>query len=432
MLSRNSEQRSYFTTAWFVGSPLTYVLLCTILLAACAGRNRSAPPPPRPLVRSQPPAEPTNTSENRGTTQSQSYNDTEAELAWDFLARFDDTGVPTSEPPRAAVESVRDFPDSHDPTPSTGNEKLTSLPPIAHKANSASTGWLNWVPGISPDSSSADVISQYQTEEDLLKAVAEFQRLADKDTYRFPLPKDITGANVHKATLSRLLDYEARHPGAYPMIIAFTRGRAYEGLHAYDSAVAQFAKVSESTNRLQDKATTAVAALLEFKTLKNSTPNATTAVEYVNELEKQGTTWRSLAEQYSDTPYEGLALEEEEFLDRAKVTFLELNRYRIVDGNESVLLAYQQLLDKHHESKNRFRYRLELADFYVRLARDYVAQNDPETLRYDAEIFESLGSAALQHYAKISQEDGVIEKLEAQNKLGALQSYMARIKRLGY
>ena len=119
-------------------------------------------------------------------------------------------------------------------------------------------------------------------------------------------------------------------------------------------------------------------------------------------------------------------------MDRAKVTFLELNRYRIVDGNESVLLAYRQLLDKHHESKNRFRYRLELADFYVRLAHDYVAQNDPETLRYDAEIFESLGSAALQHYAKISQEDGVIEKLEAQNKLGALQSYMARIKRLGY
>jgi hypothetical protein len=63
---------------------------------------------------------------------------------------------------------------------------------------------------------------EYVTEEDLLKIVTEFQRVSGKDSYRFPIPKDVTGANVYKATLTRLQDYEAKHPGAYPELIAFT------------------------------------------------------------------------------------------------------------------------------------------------------------------------------------------------------------------
>ncbi len=96
--------------------------------------------------------------------------------------------------------------------------------------------------------------------------------------------------------------------------------------------------------------------------------------------------------------------------------FFILNRYRIEDGNESVILAYQQLLDKHQESKNRYRYRLELGDFYVTLAREYTAQNDPESLRFDTDIFEALGRAALQHYATVAQQDGIMEKLEAKRQ----------------
>jgi hypothetical protein len=39
---------------------------------------------------------------------------------------------------------------------------------------------------------------------DLLDIVKEFQRLAREDTYRFPIPKDVTGVNIMKATLVRL------------------------------------------------------------------------------------------------------------------------------------------------------------------------------------------------------------------------------------
>jgi len=93
---------------------------------------------------------------------------------------------------------------------------------------------------------------QYVTEEDLLKVVNEFQRAAAKDTYRFPIPKDVTGANVYKATLTRLQDYEAKHPGAYGEILAFTRGRAYEGLREYEKAIAQYQVVSQSKHALKE------------------------------------------------------------------------------------------------------------------------------------------------------------------------------------
>src|SRR5438046_772325 len=81
----------------------------------------------------------------------------------------------------------------------------------------------SWFPNFSLSKTEPSTNPQYVTEEDLLKVVTEFQRVSGKDSYRFSIPKDVTGANVYKATLIRLQDYEAKHPGAYPELIAFTR-----------------------------------------------------------------------------------------------------------------------------------------------------------------------------------------------------------------
>ena len=137
-----------------------------------------------------------------------------------------------------------------------------------------------------------------------------------------------------------------------------------------------------------------------------------------------------MQKQQADTPYGALAREEEERLDRAKVMFLELNRHRLEDGNESVVFAYRQLIGKHKESKNIYRYQIEFADFYFTLAQEYVAQNDPQSLQFDPSIFEELGRTALRLYGQVAHEDGVMEKLEAKGKLEALEAYMARIGRL--
>ncbi len=395
------------------------VVGASLSLAGCQARRPSPfmiQEPAQAAVRSDPPSAP--------QKRSAEIDDPEAELAWDFLARVDETGIISPHPP--PTESV-----PPELPPAQPDDPLPPLPALGPPQAGESSGWLTWVPGLSPDESGPNGNTRYRTEQDLLKAVAEFQRVATKDTYRFPLPKDVTGANVHKATLTRINDYETKHPGAYPAIIAFTRGRAYEGLHAYEQALAEYQRVAQGKSRLKQEALKAVEALTAFQTLAQQAPTATTAIEYVQALDEQALQWRDLAQQYDDTLYGTLAREEEERLDRAKVAFFILNRYRIEDGNESVILAYQQLLDKHQESKNRYRYRLELGDFYVTLAREYTAQNDPESLRFDTDIFEALGRAALQHYATVAQQDGIMEKLEAKGKLEALEAYMAKVGRLG-
>ena len=395
------------------------VVVAGLLLAGCQARR------PSPFMNQEPARAAVQPAPSPASQQkAEEVDDPEAELAWDFLARVDETGIISPHPP--PTEAV-----PPELPPAQPEEPLPPLPALGPPQAGASSGWLTWMPGLSPDEAGPNGNTQYRTEQDLLKAVAEFQRVATKDTYRFPLPKDVTGANVHKATLTRINDYETKHPGAYPAIIAFTRGRAYEGLHAYEQALAEYQRVAQGKSRLKQEALKAVEALSAFQALAQQTPTATTAIEYVQALEEQALQWQDLAQQYDDTLYGTLAREEEERLDRAKVAFFILNRYRIEDGNESVILAYQQLLDKHRESKNRYRYRLELGDFYVILAREYTAQNDPESLRFDTNIFEALGRAALQHYATVAQQDGIMEKLEAKGKLEALEAYMAKVGRLG-
>jgi len=271
---------------------------------------------------------------------------------------------------------------------------------------------------------------QYITEEDLLKVVNEFQRAATKDTYRFPIPKDVTGANVYKATLTRLQDYEAKHPGAYSEILAFTRGRAYEGLREYDKALAQYQIVSQSKHELKTEAAKALDVLTRFRDLKQKPLATSTPLDYLKSLDQLITGWQDLQKQYPNTTYEGLAREEEERLDQAKVMFLLINRHRIEDGNESVVVAYNQLLGKHRDSKNYYRYQVEFGDFYFALAQEYVAQNDPQSLQFDTSTFEAVGRSALRLYAQVAQEDGIIEKLEAKGKLEALEAYMAKVGKL--
>ncbi len=310
--------------------------------------------------------------------------------------------------------------------PFTPEAETAPAPPSAPPAPQNDS----WLPFFSSSQPEPTTNPQYVTEEDLLKVVTEFQRVSGKDSYRFSIPKDVTGANVYKATLIRLQDYEAKHPGAYPELIAFTRGRAYEGLHEYTKAQEQYQLVSQTRHPLKAEAAAAVETLAHFQEVRQRPLASTTPLDYLKSLDEQIQSWQELAKQYAGTRYEALAREEEERLDQAKVAFLLINRYRLEDGNESVVLAYSQLIDKHKESKNNYLYQLEFADFYVTLAQEYVAQTDPQSLQFDTNVFEELGRNALRLYAQVAQEDGIIEKLEAKGKLEALEAYMAKIGRL--
>lgn len=328
-------------------------------------------------------------------------------------------------PPDAPTIVEAAEPPPQSPEETTEQELSDFSPPVE-----SSSRW-DWLPSFFNGKKAAEGNLQYLTEQDLLKVVGELQRLAGRDSYRFPAPKDVTGANVYKATLTRLQDYETKHPGAYPELVAFTRARAYERLREYDRAVAAYQVVSHSRNRLNPEATKAIEVLTSFQEVRQRPLANGSPLEYLQSLEALATAWQELQQQYAGTSYETLAREEEERLDQAKVLFLELNRHRIEDGNQSIIVAYHQLISKHQESKNRYRYQMELGDVYRTLAQEYVAQHDPQSLDFEVATFEELGRSALRWYGQVANEDGAIEKLEAKGKLQALEAYMAKIGRLG-
>lgn len=271
---------------------------------------------------------------------------------------------------------------------------------------------------------------QYVPAGGLLDVIKDFQRLAREDLYRFPIPKDVTGMNIMKATLVRLDDYEKKYPRQFTDIILFTRAVAYERLREYDRAIEFYKHAAALDGRLSQDAAKSIETLDDFLKILNKPLPTENPFEYIKALDEKVEAWNGVIKKCQGTPYEYLARVEEERIDRAKVAFVEINRYRMKEGNQLVILGYTQLTTKHRQSKNVYRYLLDFGDFYLVLAREYVAQFDPEGLEFRSENFGQLAKSALKLYTEVSQVDGIVEKVEAQGKVEALRGFMEKIRRL--
>ncbi len=271
---------------------------------------------------------------------------------------------------------------------------------------------------------------QYVPASGLLDIVKDFERLAREDVYRFPIPKDVTGINIMKATLVRLEDYEKKNPGQFSDFINFNKATAYERLREYDQAIAYYRKVTESDGRLGTEAVRNIEALESFRRILQKPLPTQDPFEYIKGMDEKVAAWNEIIRKYQGTPYEYLARVEEEKIDRAKVAFVELNRYRMKDGNQLVILGYSQLVTKHRQSKNLYRNLLDFGDFYGLLAKEYSLQNDPEGLSFDQETFDQFAKSALRLYTEVAQVDGILEKIEAQGKIEGLRGLMEKMRRL--
>ena len=100
------------------------------------------------------------------------------------------------------------------------------------------------------------------------------------------------------------------------------------------------------------------------------------------------------------------------------------------EGNELTIVGYSQLVTKHQQSKNIHRYLIDFGDFYMRLAKEYTSQYDPEGLTFDAKILDQFVKSALKLYAEVAQVDGIMEKIEAQGKIEATRGFLEKITRL--
>jgi hypothetical protein len=279
-------------------------------------------------------------------------------------------------------------------------------------------------------SSKVAPLPEYVPAADLLDVVKDFQRLAKEDLYRFPIPKDVTGINIMKATLIRLSDYEQKNPGRFSDIVDFSKAVAYERLRDYDQAIAHYRRVAGSLSRLAPEAAKNIEALESFQRILAAPIPDGDALAYVKALDEKVGAWNEMIHKYQSLPYGFLARIEEERIDRAKVAFVQLNRHRLAEGSQLVVLGYSQLISKHRESKNLYRHLLDFGDFYATLAREYTLQNDPEGLAFDPEAFDRLAKPALKLYADVAQTDGIVEKLEAQGKIEALRGLAEKVRRL--
>ena len=271
---------------------------------------------------------------------------------------------------------------------------------------------------------------QYLPAVGLLDIVKDFQRLAREDAYRFPIPKDVTGINIMKATVVRLEDYEKKNPGQFSDIIHFSKATAYERLREYDQAIAYYRKVGESDGRLGAEAVKNIEVLESFQRILQKPLPVQDPMEYIKGMDEKVAAWNEVIRKYQGSPYEFLARVEEERIDRAKVAFVELNRYRMKDGNQLVILGYSQLVTKHRQSKNLYRYLLDFGDFYALLAKEYTIQNDPEGLGFDQQVFDQFAKSALRLYTEVAQVDGILEKIEAQGKIEGLRGLTEKMRRL--
>ena len=272
--------------------------------------------------------------------------------------------------------------------------------------------------------------ARYAPAGDLLDIVKEFQRLAKEDTYRFPIPKDVTGINIMKATLVRLEDYEKKNPGRFTDIIRFNKALALERLREYAQATVLYQNVSETAGRLKAEASKNADTLEAFHTVVNGPLPAEDAFQYIKALDDKVAAWNHLIQKHQGTHYEFLARTEEERIDRAKVAFVEANRYRLKNGNQLVILGYSQLVTKHRQSKNIHRFLIDFGDFYARLAKEYAAQYDPEGLSFDLKAFDQFAKSALKLYSEVVQVDGIVEKIEAQGKIEAMRGLLEKTTRL--
>ena len=272
--------------------------------------------------------------------------------------------------------------------------------------------------------------ARYLPAGDLLDIVKDFQRLAKEDTYRFSIPKDVTGVNIMKATLVRLADYEKKNPGKFIDIVQFNKALALERLREYDEAAAYYRKVAEIEGRLGAEAGKNAEILDTFMRIRDKSLPSEDPFKYIEGLDEKVAAWNQLIEKYQGTPYEYLARVEEERIDRAKVAFVEANRYRLKEGNQLTILGYSQLVTKHQQSKNIHRFLIDFGDFYILLAKEYASQYDPEGLMFDPKAFDQFAKSALKLYTEVARVDGIVEKIEAQGKIEAVRGLMEKMTRL--
>lgn len=279
--------------------------------------------------------------------------------------------------------------------------------------------------------------SEYSPSEGILETVSVLRRHVPDDTYRFPPAVDFTGRNVYRASLLRLenlerADSDAIRSGYLDPVLTFAKARALERLRAYDLAAQHYQECARHPGELRELALASSAVVTRIaesisigidladpfgKT--GLTPLSIDAERVRITLDDRMARLSVILDDVRETHYRWIIQEEIERTDIVRAFYFDKMRAVLEDGSLVALQEYQRVVTRHGSSKNRLRHILRLADYYVRLSREYLAAVPPESLGFDPARFRELSDAAIQLFELVASHDGRPEKLEATRSLEA-------------
>jgi hypothetical protein len=293
----------------------------------------------------------------------------------------------------------------------------------------------------------------------LIEVVAVLRRHIPDDTYRFPVATDFTGRNVFRSSLLRLENIEMIHAdalrsGYMAPVILFSKARALERLRAFDLARDHYEEVAFTEDELAVEArrsasvcgriaeATSIGVELE-NPLHQIEPIAPAAVvpgsptlespltpgparrpdQVVAEIEERVALLSFLKDEVEGTHYTAVINEEMERADEVRAAWFVDNRSWVPDGALRAASELQRVVARHGPSKRRLRHLLTLADYFERLAHEYVAASPPESLEFDPADFQELVDPTTQLFEVVAAHDGTPEKLEASRRLEAFLAF---------
>jgi tetratricopeptide (TPR) repeat protein len=273
----------------------------------------------------------------------------------------------------------------------------------------------------------------FVSHESLLTILADFERFANHDLYRFGAPRDPSGMNAYRAAVARLDNYQRLYPERFADVVAYARGQALERLGDFGPASEAFREAMRAATSLSPEAAEASAVNLRFEALIAPTFQARTLEEYLEALETRRAAFAELAAEFAaaSSPQPVHAFVARRQAERAEVERAEaLWKHRDVlkDGATRALAAWEAILERHAESARIERHRLRLGDCHYEMAREYAQETDPDEAGFDLEGFDRMTQTALSHYRTVERAYGYPERLEARGKIVAVEAFAARAR----
>jgi hypothetical protein len=281
--------------------------------------------------------------------------------------------------------------------------------------------------GLAASARAGNAVGAFAPYEDLLEVLAPLTWHLNDDLYRFPPARDPTGHDLLQLSVARLDGWEKRFPSSFRDVTTFARAEALERLSEYQRATDGYRQVaampeSELAGTAKDNATR-TAAFAQAAALPEDGADLQARL---GALRKKLDAFGALVERYAGTPYQTLALVEEERLEGLTSGLVVEHRRLLDKGDETAERALRFLIQKHSESKNLADHILRLGDLYASFAREYVDAN-PRPLAFKEDAFLARADRALDVYRKVATWDGSRDKPEGQARFAALETFKTNV-----